>query len=95
MGSCPVETLVARHRNDRRDAFDPAVLEADAEPLPMPPNGDPDRRHHHRRGQPDTVMIVTGDTDTAILEPAQTARSPRPSRRPKTRHERRLLVAAE
>ena len=86
MGSCPVETLVAADTATTvADAFDPAVLEATAEATADA--AEPAIRSVDaiiaEVGQT-TVIIVTGDTDTAIEEPAQTAAIPAPATEPAT-----------
>jgi hypothetical protein len=87
MGSCPVETLVAADTTTTvADAFDPAVLEATAETI-----ADAAEPAIHTvdaiiaEANQTTVIIVTGDTDTAIEEPAQTAASPAPATEPATK----------
>jgi hypothetical protein len=78
MGSCPVETLVAADTATTvADAFDPAVLEATAEVTADA--AEPAIRSVDAiiaEVNQTTVIIVTGDTDTAIEEPAQTAAIP-------------------
>ena len=78
MGSCPVETLVAADTATTvADAFDPAVLEATAEATADA--AEPAIRSVDAiiaEVNQTTVIIVTGDTDTAIEEPAQTAAIP-------------------
>jgi hypothetical protein len=75
MGSCPVETLVAADTATTvADAFDPAVLEATAEATADA--AEPTIRTVDAiiaEVDQTTVIIVTGDTDAAIEEPAQTA----------------------
>jgi hypothetical protein len=75
MGSCPVETLVAADTATTvADAFDPAVLEATAEATADA--AEPAIRSVDAiiaEVDQTTVIIVTGDTDAAIEEPAQTA----------------------
>ena len=75
MGSCPVETLVAADTATTvADAFDPAVAEVTAEATADA--AEPAIRSVDAiiaEVNQTTVIIVTGDTDTAILEPAQTA----------------------
>jgi hypothetical protein len=77
-GSCPVETLVAADTvaTTVADAFDPAVLEVTAEAA------EPTIRSVEAiivEVNQTTVIIVTGDTDAAIEEPAQTAAIPVPA----------------
>jgi hypothetical protein len=78
MGSCPVETLVAADTATTvADAFDPAVLEATAEATADA--AEPAIRSVDAiiaEVDQTTVIIVTGDTDAAIEEPAQTAAIP-------------------
>jgi hypothetical protein len=86
MGSCPVETLVAADTATTvADAFDPAVLEATAEATadiiePAIRTVDAIIAEVNQT----TVIIVTGDTDTAIEGPAQTAAIPVPATEDKT-----------
>jgi hypothetical protein len=86
MGSCPVETLVAADTATTvADAFDPAVLEATAEATADA--AEPAIRTVDAiiaEVNQTTVIIVTGDTDTAIEEPAQTAAIPAPATEPAT-----------
>ena len=81
MGSCPVETLVAADTATTvADAFDPAVLEATAEATADA--AEPAIRSVDAiiaEVNQTTVIIVTGDTDAAIEEPAQTAAIPVPA----------------
>jgi hypothetical protein len=80
MGSCPVQTLVAADTATTvADAFDPAVLEATAEVTADA--AEPAIRSVDAiiaEVNQTTVIIVTGDTDTAIEELAQTAAIPAP-----------------
>jgi hypothetical protein len=80
MGSCPVQTLVAADTAMTvADAFDPAVLEATAEVTADA--AEPAIRSVDAiiaEVNQTTVIIVTGDTDTAIEELAQTAAIPAP-----------------
>ena len=84
MGSCPVETLVAADTATTvADAFDPAVLEATAEATADA--AEPAIRTVDAiiaEVNQTTVIIVTGDTDAAIEEPAQTAAIPAPATEP-------------
>jgi hypothetical protein len=86
MGSCPVETLVAADTATTvADAFDPAVLEATAEATADA--AEPAIRTVDAiiaEVNQTTVIIVTGDADTAIEEPAQTAAIPAPATEPAT-----------
>jgi hypothetical protein len=86
MGGCPVETLVAADTATTvADAFDPAVLEATAEVTADA--AEPAIRTVDAiiaEVQQTTVIIVTGDTDAAIEEPAQTAAIPAPAAEPAT-----------
>jgi hypothetical protein len=86
MGSCPVETLVAADTATTvADAFDPTVLEATAEATADA--AEPAIRTVDAiiaEVNQTTVIIVTGDTDTAIEEPAQTAAIPAPATEDKT-----------
>ncbi len=98
MGGCPVEHSVAAEPTETTvaDAFDPAVLEAAAEPAadtaePAIRSVDAIIAEVHEIA----VIIVTGDTETTIEEPAQTAAiaapaaEPRPKTRPRATHPRR------
>jgi hypothetical protein len=76
MGNCPLETLVAAETaaTTVADAFDPAVLEATAEATVD--TAEPTIRSVEAiiaEVNQTTVIIVTGDTDAAIEEPALTA----------------------
>jgi hypothetical protein len=86
MGSCPVETLVAADTATTvADAFDPAVLEATAEATADA--AEPAIRTVDAiiaEVNQTTVIIVTGDTDAAIEEPAQTAAIPALATEPAT-----------
>ncbi len=86
MGSCPVETLVAADTATTvADAFDPAVLEATAEATADA--AEPAIRTVDAiiaEVNQTTVIIVTGDTDTAIEEPALTAAIPALATEPAT-----------
>jgi hypothetical protein len=86
MGSCPVETLVAADTATTvADAFDPAVLEATAEATADA--AEPAIRTVDAiiaEVNQTTVIIVTGDTDAAIEEPALTAAIPAPATEPAT-----------
>jgi hypothetical protein len=86
MGSCPVETLVAADTATTvADAFDPAVLEATAEATADA--AEPAIRTVDAiiaEVNQTTVIIVTGDTDTAIEEPALTAAIPATATEPAT-----------
>jgi hypothetical protein len=81
MGSCPVETLVAADTATTvADAFDPAVLEVTAEATADA--AEPTIRSVEAiiaEVNQTTMIIVTGDTDAAIEELAQTAAIPAPA----------------
>jgi hypothetical protein len=74
VGSCPLETLVAADTTATTvaDAFDPAVLEAVAETDTVEPAIRSVDAIIADVAQT-VVIIVTGDTDAAIDEPAHTA----------------------
>jgi hypothetical protein len=78
MGSCPVDILVAAEATETTvaDAFDPAVLEAAAEPAadtePAIRTVDAIIAEVHQIA----VIIVPADTDATIEEPAQTGAIP-------------------
>jgi hypothetical protein len=85
MGNCPVETLVAADTvaTTVADAFDPAVLEATAEATsdaaePMIRSVEAITTEVNQTA----VIVVTGDTDTEIEQPAQTATIASPSDEP-------------
>jgi hypothetical protein len=86
MGSCPVEMLAAADTATAvADAFDPAVLEATAEATadiiePAIRTVDAIIAEVNQT----TVIIVTGDTDAAIEEPALTAAIPALATEPAT-----------
>jgi len=75
MGGCPVDMAVAAEPTETTvaDAFDPAVLEAAAEPAdtaePVIRSVDAIIAEVNQT----TVIVVTSDAETAIEEPAQTA----------------------
>jgi hypothetical protein len=74
MGGCPVDVAVAAGPTETTvaDAFDPAVLEAAAEP----DTAEPAIRSVDAiiaEVNQTTVIVVTGDAETAIEVPAQTA----------------------
>ena len=76
MGNCPVGIVVAEDTaaTTVADAFDPAVLEAAAEPAADA--SEPAIRSVDAiitEVNQTTVIIVTGDTEAAVEEPAQTA----------------------
>ena len=80
------------------DAFDPAVLEAAADPAAD--TSEPAIRSVDAiiaEVNQTTVIIVTGDAETSIEEPAQTATIAPPAAEPTRRqdHERRIRAAAE
>jgi hypothetical protein len=81
MGSCPVETLVAADTTTTvADAFDPAVLEVTAEATADA--AEPTIQSVEAiiaEVNQTTMIIVTGDTDAAIEELAQTAAIPAPA----------------
>jgi hypothetical protein len=78
MGNCPVETLVAADiATSVADAFDPAVAEVTAEATADA--AEPAIRSVDAiiaEVNQTVVIMVTGDTDTAIEAPAQTAAIP-------------------
>jgi hypothetical protein len=81
MGGCPVDVAVAAQPTETTvaDAFDPAVLEAAAE------TAEPAIRSVDAiiaEVNQTTVIVVTGDADTAIEEPAQTAAIALPAAEP-------------
>ena len=85
MGNCPVETLVTADTvaTTVADVFDPAVLEATAESTADA--AEPMIRSVEAIMADDNqteVIVVTGDTDTKIEEPAQTAAIAAPSAEP-------------
>jgi hypothetical protein len=65
MGNCPVDITVATETpaTTVADAFDPAVLEATAEPAVA---AEPARRRHHRNGR----AAIEGPATAAIAAPA-------------------------
>jgi hypothetical protein len=87
MGGCPVDIVAEAPAVETTvaDAFDPAVLEAAAEPA-----ADTAEPAIHSvdaiiaEVNQTTVIGVTGDADTAIEEPAQTAAIPAPAAEPAT-----------
>jgi endonuclease YncB( thermonuclease family) len=88
MGGCPVDMAVAAEtpatETTVADAFDPAVLEAAAEPADT---AEPAIRSVDAiiaEVNQTTVIVVTGDTETAIEEPAQTAAIALPAAEPTT-----------
>jgi hypothetical protein len=86
MGGCPVDVTVAAQPTETTvaDAFDPAVLEAAAEPADT---AEPAIRSVDAiiaEVNQTTVIVVTGDTETAIEEPAQTAAIALPAAEPTT-----------
>ncbi len=103
MGDCPVDIAVAaetRTETTVADAFDPAVLEAAAEPAvdtaePAIRSVDAIIAEVHEIA----VIVVTGDTETATEEPAQTASIAAPAAEPtsgrRQDHERRFRAAAK
>jgi hypothetical protein len=85
MGGCPIDIAVAADtpatETTVADAFDPAVLEAAAEP----DTAEPAIRSVDAiiaEVNQTTVIIVTGDAETAIEEPAQTAAIAAPAAEP-------------
>jgi hypothetical protein len=77
MGNCPVDIIVAAETpaTTVADAFDPAVLEAAVESVTAD-TAEPAIRSVDAiiaEVNQTTVIIVTGDADAAIEEPAQTA----------------------
>jgi hypothetical protein len=73
MGNCPIDIIVAEAPaadTTVADAFDPAVLEAAAEPAAEPTIRSVDAIIADVNQT--VVVIVTGDTETATEEPAQT-----------------------
>ena len=86
MGNCPVDIIVAEASGAKTtvaDAFDPAVLEAAAEPAadtaePAIRSVDAIIAEVHQIA----VIIVPGDAETAIEEPAQTATLALPAAEP-------------
>jgi hypothetical protein len=73
VGSCPVGTTVVADATASTiaDAFDPAVLEAMAEPAVVAKGAEP------TIGSVDAIAaVVTGETDATIQEPAQAASTP-------------------
>ena len=87
MGSCPVDIAVAAEtpatETTVADAFDPAVLEAAAEPVAD--TAEPAIRSVDAiiaEVDQTTVIAVTGDAETAIEEPAQTAAIAAPAAEP-------------
>ena len=89
MGSCPIGATLAAEtaatETTVADAFDPAVLEASAELTAD--TAEPTIRSVDAiiaEVNQTTVIIVTGDTDAAIEEPAQTAAITAPATEPAT-----------
>ena len=87
MGNCPVDIAVAAEtpatETTVADAFDPAVLEAAAEPAVD--TAEPAIRSVDAiiaEVNQTTVIVVTGDTETATEEPAQTASIAAPAAEP-------------
>jgi hypothetical protein len=84
MGGCPVDMAVAAEtpatETTVADAFDPAVLEAAAEPAAEPAIRSVDAIIAEVNQT--TMIIVTGDAETAIEEPAQTATIAAPAAEP-------------
>jgi hypothetical protein len=85
MGNCPVDIIVAAETaaTTVADAFDPAVLEAAAETVAD--TVEPAIRSVDAiiaEVDQTVVIIVTGDTDAAIDEPAQTASIAAPAAEP-------------
>jgi hypothetical protein len=88
MGNCPVDIIVAEASGAKTtvaDAFDPAVLEAAAEPAadtaePAIRSADAIVAEVHQI----EVIIVPGDAETAVEEPAQTATIVPPAAEPTT-----------
>jgi hypothetical protein len=84
MGGCPVDMAVAAEPTETTvaDAFDPAVLEAAAEPAdtaePVIRSVDAIIAEVNQT----TVIVVTGDAETATEEPAQTAAIALPAAEP-------------
>ena len=101
VGGCPVNISVAAEPTETTvaDAFDPAVLEAAAEPAAD--TAEPAIRSVDAiitEVREIAVIIVPGDTETTSEEPAQTAAIAAPRGRTSGRrphHERRIRVAAE
>jgi hypothetical protein len=84
IGGCPVDIAVAAEtpatETTVADAFDPAVLEAAAEPAAEPAIRSVDAIIAEVNQT--TMIIVTGNAETAIEEPAQTATIAAPAAEP-------------